>query len=309
MENMEKINDFESFYATRLQPFLTDLSLKSNETNMWFYSGIASLIIAISFFILAKILIAILLLIFVIISIYMYTKTKEEYIDKYKQTIINEIINYLNPGTEYAPSKTISSKDYKKSGLFRHFYDYYSGSDFLKGIYKNVQFYSSELDIQYDGGATGNVQETIFRGLFFAAPLNTYFTGGTYIWPRNDIQLATSIMEENYRLMPLPEVYKLNTQHTNFENYFSAYSTNPLEARIIINDEFLDRMVNFKKQINRSIRFSVVSGVCYVAISINEDLLEPSISDPANKENIKQYFFSVLLILSIINQLNLPRLL
>jgi hypothetical protein len=70
----------------------------------------------------------------------------------------------------------------------------------------------------------------------------------------------------------------------------------------------MERMIKFKQQIKRDIRLSIVAGICYISISINEELLEPSISNPDNKEKIKEYFFSVLLIFSIINQLNLSRL-
>ncbi len=70
----------------------------------------------------------------------------------------------------------------------------------------------------------------------------------------------------------------------------------------------MERMVHFKTQINRDTRLSFVDGICYVAIAVDEDLLEPSMSEPGNKDDIKDYFFSILLILSIINQLNLSKL-
>ena len=106
----------------------------------------------------------------------------------------------------------------------------------------------------------------------------------------------------------MPQVHYIEMNNSIFENHFCVYSTNPAEAKIIVDQEMMERIIKFKKQIKRDIRFSVVAGICYVAISINEELLEPSISDPDNKEDIKGYFFSVLLIFSIINQLNLRRL-
>ncbi len=85
------------------------------------------------------------------------------------------------------------------------------------------------------------------------------------------------------------------------------YTTNVEEAREIVDQDMMERIIIFQKQIQRDVRLSVVKGVMYVAISINEELLEPSISNPDNKEHIKDYFFSVLLILSIINQLDIPK--
>jgi len=67
------------------------------------------------------------------------------------------------------------------------------------------------------------------------------------------------------------------------------------------------RLLEFRKQIKRKVVISFVMGHCYVAIPIEEDLLEPSDSLD-DKEAVKKYFFTVLLILSIINQLPLDKL-
>jgi hypothetical protein len=93
----------------------------------------------------------------------------------------------------------------------------------------------------------------------------------------------------------------------SFDQYFSVCSTNPAEARTILNTEMMSRLLEFRKQIKRRVVFSVVLGKCYVAIPINEDLLEPG-DTVGDKEEVKKYFFTILLILSIVNQLQLTRL-
>lgn len=70
----------------------------------------------------------------------------------------------------------------------------------------------------------------------------------------------------------------------------------------------MNNMIQFRNQIGRDVRFSFVNGYFFVSIAMNENLFEPSISYPQDKERIKEYFFSFLLILSIINQLDLRRL-
>ena len=211
----------------------------------------------------------------------------------------------------YKPNGIYRLRIIKRGGLFGRKYDYYDGSDFITGIYKNFRLSCSELDIEYDTYRASrlNQQKSIFKGLFFAAPINSFLAGGTYIWPRGDEQLANNIMDEKYRLIPLPRVYHIKMNNNSiFENHFCVYSTNPAEAKIIVDQEMMERIIKFKQQIKRNIRFSLVAGICHVAISINEELLEPSLSDPGNKEDIKSHFFSILLIFSIINQLNLGRL-
>ncbi len=306
---MEEITDFESFYESKLQPFLKDLNLQSNEASKWSTAGIASVILSVACFIINEQAVGFLFIIVIVISIYKYIQKKDDLTYTYKRTIIKEIINYLNPGAEYSPSKRISSKDYKKSGLFTHVFNYYGGEDFIKGVYKNVTFYSSELNTGHKTQSGNDNNVSIFHGLFFAAPLSSLFTANTYIWPYHDKQLPHSLADEYFeRFMPLPKLYHIKTTNPDFDKHFWLYTTTPSEANEIVDAQMMERMIHFKRQINRDVRFSFVSGVCYVAIGVKEDLLEPSVSDPGNKENIKEYFFSVLLILSIINQLNLSQL-
>ncbi len=239
------------------------------------------------------------------ISIYRYIKKDDAYTDDFKKNVIGEIVQYLNPGMIYKPDSYVSSKEYRRSCLYRKHYDYYDGDDLLQGKYKEVSFYCSEIHTYYVGGIRNNYI-TIFKGLFFVAGVNEGFTAGTYVWPRDEDQFARSIGEE-FRFLPMPEVIELHMKYEPFEKYFCACSTDPREARTILTPAMMDMLVRFRKQLGRKISFSVVAGRCYVAIPISEDLLEPS-ADPTDKEEIKKHFFTVLLVFSIINQLELSRL-
>ncbi|MEO6639229.1 MAG: DUF3137 domain-containing protein [Ginsengibacter sp.] len=307
---MEDIKDFESFYESRLRPFLAELDAQSNDASKWATAGIASVILVVVCFVIDQSLAGFLFIILLFVSVRKYVGTKDDLTHTFKETIIREIIKYLNPGAEYNPSKKISSQDYKKSGLFNHVFNNYHGEDFINGFYKGVNFYCSELVTSYNSKGESGDSQSIFSGLFFAAPINSAFTRATYVWPCDDDQFPKSIADEYFhRFMSLPKVYRVKADNPEFEKHFVVYSTFPSEARQIIDTEMMSRMFRFKNQIKRDTRFSFVDGVCYVAIAVDEDLLEPSVSNPGNKENIKEYFFSILLILSIINQLNLSRLL
>jgi len=306
---MDKAKDFEDFYTNRLQPFISELKLKSDEAAKWRMAAIAFTILAIFCFILQQSSLAVFFIILIIISIYYYFKKNEAFIDNYKATIINEIINFINPGLVYKPNNYISSKEYKASGHYRYIYGIYDGDDYIEGSYKNIKFHSSEIEtlferrnvpMQYEKG------RTIFKGLFFVATINK-FQGGTYIWTKGEEQLPTSIMDEHYRFFQLPRIYKIQVADAEFSKYFSVYSTYPTEAEILLDQEMIQRMVSFKKQIGKEVRYSVVAGKFYVSIPIEEELLEPAINTLDDREKIKKYFYTVLLMLSIINQLRLNK--
>jgi Protein of unknown function (DUF3137) len=305
---MEEIKDFESFYNIRLQPFFEELKSQGHNTSIWTIVGIISLIVTILSFMLNQPIIGTLFLFALVYCIYKHTKNKDLFVDNYKETVIKEIITYLNPAMIYSPESSMSSDDYEKSGHYRRIYDFYDGDDHIEGTYKNVKFYCSEIKTAHERPASrARRTTTIFKGLFFAAPLGIAFCGGTYIWPAGEEQLANSIMDEYYRLMDFPDVYYVDTKNPTFEKEFSVYSTNHAEALFFVDNELMTRLINFKNQINRDIRMSFVGGICYVSIAINEDLFQPSVSNPENKEIVHELFFSVLLILSIINQLNLTK--
>lgn len=307
---MEK--DFETFYQTRIQPSLGGLKLQKDEAAKWKVAGIAFVLFAVCAFALGQPYMGILFILIVIVSIYKYTKNKDSFIDKYKETIINEVINFIHPGFIYKPNNYVSSKEYKASGLYRYIYKNYDGDDYIQGNYKGVNFHCSEIETAYDTHQEMPIRSmqnggslTIFKGLFFVAVINN-FRGGTYIWTKGEEQLAVSIADEQYRMFPLPHVYRLKVADKEFNEYFSAYSSYPAEANILLTQEMTRLIVNFRKQIGRDIRLSAVAGKFYVSIPLEEDLLEPS-GDLDDKETVKEYFFSILLILSIINQLQLNR--
>jgi hypothetical protein len=318
---MEEIKDFENFYTIKMQPLIDNLKAEAGDAGNW---GIIAPVTAfVSLLIFACYQLGyihgnggsaiILCIVAIAVSVYFYTNKKDRYTKDFKETIIKEIITYLLPGITYKPDEVIAKQEYKYSGLFRRKYDYYDGDDYMEGVYKNVSFRCSELHTQYERLGTGILGSRlipIFKGLFFVAEINKRFTAGTYVWSHGEEQVGANVADERHPLMHAPHVYKIKLQHSvaGFDNNFSVYSTNPSEAGNIITTAMAERLLRFKKQLNRDIAVSFVAGRCYVAIAIKEDLLEPSGFDTDDREEVKKYFFTILLVLSIINQLHLNEL-
>ena len=315
---MEEIKDFEQFYTIKMQPLINNLKAEAGDAGNWGIIAPVTGFVSVLIFAGYQLnyihgnggLMIFLCIAAIAVSVYFYTSKKDRYTKDFKETIIKEIITYLLPGINYKPDEVIAKQEYKYSGLFRKNYDYYDGDDYMEGIYKNVPFRCSELHTRYERLGTGIIGSrfiTIFKGLFFAADINKRFRAGTYIWSHGDEQVGGSVADERYRLMHAPHVYRIKLQQAveGFENNFSVYSTDPAEAGMIITAVMAERLMRFKKQLKRNIAVSFVAGKCYVAIAINEDLLEPSGFDTDDREEVKKYFFTILLVLSIINQLHL----
>ena len=306
---MEEIHDFETFYQLKVAPFIDDLKLQGHESSGWTIGGIFCMILAAMSFIMGETGIGIFFIGGIILSIYKHTKHKERFVENYKGTIITEIIKYLNPEMIYTPKKFMSSSDYDKSGLYRRTYDSFYGDDYIKGVYKNIQFYCSELETTYQKGRRAASTVRIFKGLFFAVPLKIRFSSATYIWPIDEEQFEDVLSADSYQLLPFPSpnLYKLNAGIPRFDSNFSIFSTNANDANSLLDTDLMERLVSFKKQIKRDIRLSFVNSILYVSINLDEEMFQPSANNPGDKEKIKSYFFNVLLILSIINQLNVSK--
>lgn len=307
---MEEIKNFDAFYETKLQSYLDDLREQNRIADYW---GIAALLAGLS---IIPVLVfglsdssgsfggwlIFIMVVLLITSVYQYTSVNDAYETNFKEKIVRQIIEFLHPGLIYKPDICISSVNYKRSGLFRAYYDDYDGDDLIEGIYKNVSFKCSELSV------TKRSNFTIFKGLFFLAHINPRFTGGTYIWFKGFEQLPASIADERYRLMPMPYVKKVDCRNGDFEKCYSVYTTDVYEASELVSPAMMSLIMSFMRQINRGIEISFVAGLCYVAIPFAENLFEPQSGDPADKTEIRNYFFTVLLILSVINQLKLEEL-
>jgi Protein of unknown function (DUF3137) len=309
------IKNFDDFYEQRLQPYMAKLQEQGSTAYGW---GVASVI----FFLLIIPVTAWswgggggdlgILLDFIVIgatatSVYYYTKTKEDYEDNYKQQVIQQIIQFIHPGLEYKPDLCINHQDYVNSSLCRGWYDDYNGGDWIGGNYKGINFKCCELDVRHRSGSR-NSGARVYRGLFFAAPLPLGFSGGTYVWTKDNIQLAASIAEERYRMLPMPEVVRVDCRNGEFEKHYVVYTTDVNEASYLVNQQIMQAVVQFKTQIAKEISISFVAGIFYAAIPFDENLFEPKGNEPGDKEAIKKCFITVLLILSIINKLQLDKL-
>ncbi len=309
---MESVKNFDSFYALKIQPGVDELVKDEAAAYNWKIFTLLTGVGAFGSFFLYYLKIfpngaavAVAMLLMFIAGVYFSAKYSDRYIDDFKEKIIKQIITYIHPEAVYKPMGFVSKKEYKASGLFRRRFTHFDGDDYWECVCDGVAFHCSEIKSWIEDGAG---VETIFKGLFFSAGLSSVFTGGTYIWTKGNVQLPATIADEHYRMFFLPEVHRVKTNHGPFNKQYSVYSTNAYEAAAIVTTGMMDHMLLLKEKLKREIVFSFVAGRCYVAVPFEEDLLEPSKKGIKNKEEFKNYFFTILLVFNIIQKLELNRL-
>lgn len=303
-------NEFENFYAQKLAPLMPTVKAECKAADTWGMIGITSFV--------ATVIIAFMGMEMEIVPHYIpiiiagglfcigcyvqYIKKNDRFTDDYKGTVISEIIKHVDADITYKPGQCIPEQDYINSSLIRYYYDTYYGDDYMEGVYKGVPFYCSEIHTSFEE------KGSVFNGFFFVAIINSYYSSGTYLWNKNNEQLAGSIYDEEYRLMPMPAVGRLAGSNSAFNNYFSVCTTNASLASMILTPERQQKIAEIQEQLQSLISFSFVGGKCYVAIASAENLLDPSKYEVDDKQQLKLYFRTVQSILFLIDELELDQL-
>ncbi|HNU89234.1 MAG TPA: DUF3137 domain-containing protein [Ferruginibacter sp.] len=312
---MDDSSGFENFYAEKISPSLPRLRNECRQMDSWHLVAVLAGILGFLCFIgyHAEILtgpqaswLFVLFAALLVFSVYKYAQRTDRFTAAFKKAVIKTIIDDVCTGLVYKPDECISTREYKTSSLYRYRYDYFDGDDYIEGIIGNISFHCSELCVKSD--YAGNKQIFVFKGLFFVAKINDRFSGGTYVWPRNRAQLATSIMDQRYRLLPMPEVADVHFDDEEFSTQFRVCSTWPEQAKEILSPQVRTSLVSMSRLMNIALSVSFVAGLCYIGVPVRDDLLEPTDYDPGDKIEIKKYFLTIRAVTNIISKSGLSEL-
>lgn len=250
---MTPVESFEQFYKEELLPAMPQLKkTAASARSVGFIALGLAIILAILWFtnwFHPPGLLIFLFIVGIIVAFYFYQNSRENYIYKYKEAIVQKIINHIVPDAVYKAQTSISQKEYKASGLFRYYYDDFAGDDFISGVYNNVFFRCCDLDVSRKRSSR------VFKGFFLNAKLGNTVKGGTYIWDRDFVQLPDSLYEEAYRMMPLPKVWKVPVNDVAFNKCFKVYSSYPAEAAMILTPLLINQMVNLRENYIQALLF------------------------------------------------------
>ncbi len=233
-------------------------------------------------------------------------KEKKGYREKFKKSVVKEIVSLINPDWSYDSEGMIPQQDFEKSGLFNIRIDNYEGDDFVKGVIEKTYFQFSELKVEHRRKGNDNKTEwsTIFKGLFAHAEFNKEIQGKTFVYPETPGKLG-KIMGKVY-VVNKKSVERVKLENPEFEELYEVYGTNQTESRYVLTPAMMEAMVNIRNQYGNLASFSFVGSKVYVAMSFAEDLFEPNIfTTGINFEDVEQMNSHFRIIQTIVRELNL----
>ncbi len=241
--------------------------------------------------------------------LYQSYKKKKSYRQRYKDEVVREIINAIDPSWEYDPNQYITQAEYKQSDLFRHSVDRYRGDDLISGKIDKTDFRCSELHTEYKtvthdkDGRRKETWHTIFRGLLFHADFNKQIKGKTYIEPDTAERLLGKFGQK-LQVSSKGKLVKL--ENPEFEKIFAVFATDQTEARYILTPTIMESLVNIHKMYNRKMHLSFIGSRVYVALSFAKNLFEPKVFTSGVKYKDIEFMYNLFMMnQTIIHELNL----
>lgn len=301
--------ELEYLYKTSLENQLLSLEPRRKNMKSYVYACIGLLIlIVISIFTTINnpssntIIVTIILFIGLIsLGIYVFYRNKK-YKKLFKKNIVSKIVKAFNPEWTYSPEKSISQEEYENSGLFPKKVHKYSGDDLIEGSINSIKFSCSEIHseynrIEHDNDSSNKTKwVTIFKGLFFHADFETLFDGTTHIKSigrQNKSKKITS-QEEHIKI----------PGHKEFNRLFDIYSTNPIEAKRILNPSMIEALLKIKTEYKNPINVIFSDNRVHLTVSFKKDLFEPRIlKSGVNYEDILFIYKLLNLNHTIVNEL------
>lgn len=200
----------------------------------------------------------------------------------YKEVLLPELLTYQGVQATYNGDGYVPQLDFLASGFYEpQKINKYIGSDLIevKEGETNSKFSQLEVHEYRQSGSKSEIVE-IFKGLFYVSDFNKNMEGHTLVVP----DVATEIFGRNLgeRLNKLGQIaYKdvklEQLENTEFEEYFSVFSSDPIEARYILSPKLVESIMSLRKELGRDYSLAFKKGEMYLMIESGKDLLGPNL--------------------------------
>lgn len=269
--------------------------------------GIIFLVIAVVLFVASLVggdLIPALLIIAIIIfivGIVFFAKAQSE-ASKYRDVIKNDLIHSLLENefsdVSYSPAGTIALDRINGTGTVRK-PDRFYGEDYIKGVYKGVQFEVSDVDLKErieTRDKNGNVVVTY----------ETYFKGRWYIYqyPKRFDEIL-KIVEGRSSYVNRRNLEKFETESIAFNKKFNIFSSSQQFGFYLITSLMIEKLLHLESMHRGTILYCFQNNELHIGINDRKDYMELGIKTPLNEAALKNFMADIDIIPAIINEFSL----
>lgn len=170
----------------------------------------------------------------------------EKFFNTIKKPFLNTLLKTIDPSFVFIDG-SIPFEEVMQTKLFnpgRATPYIYNGEDFFSGSYKGVGIKLSEIAWQLNEyqPADGDFEPSVLILIDF----NKNIFSHTSIYPQN------SKHTKSFSILAKPNGEKITLENIDFENEFSTYSDDEIEARFILSHSFMERLLELKSILKRN---------------------------------------------------------
>ena len=317
------MQDFNAFYDDRLKPLIVSLDEdKKNIKKKYFRYLLLPFLILLLIALCLTIrysqpsFVFLLVFIFVFVGAIIHKKISSPYVEKFKTTIITELVKFVHEDLVYDHENYIDEGVFRESRLYNHRIDSYKGEDYISGKVDKTWIEFSEVIARYKTetrtkNGTRTQWHTLFDGLFFIADFNKEFNSDLIIKPDIAERMFGRFGQKLQKLNIFEHGELIKMENPDFEKVFRVHGTDQREARYILTPALMEQILNLNKKINRKgnqdISLSFINSKLYIAVPQGSNLFEPRIfgKEVVKTENLMEYYIYIKLMVGIVEDLDL----
>ncbi len=208
-----------------------------------------------------------------------------------KQTLMGEIARFVAPNCRYDPEDWISREEFEQSGLLPLKLHGFTGEDLFWGHHEKTEFRFSECQylVERSSICSNWVTESQvvpdFKGILFIADFHKHFQRTTLLLPdlgRASGRSPAAILPTEAAELSLERV---RLEDPEFDQAFSVFSTDQIEARYLLSPSLMCRINRFQKKTGLPMWIAFRNSKLFVAlpsrmnrfeVNLDESILNPT---------------------------------
>jgi hypothetical protein len=243
---------------------------------------------------------------------FMAGKYGKAYVESYKKTVIEKLVNLIDSELHYDQHRGIDSQYFEASELFTTRPDRYDTEDLIYGNYGKTSLQLGELhaeDRRTSTDSKGNTKThyvTIFKGLMLIADFHKHFEGRTFVFPDVAEKAFGGFGRTLQKLSGRSGTELIQMEDAEFEQAFAVHSTDQIEARYILSPAMMRRLLEMRTRFGKDVRISFKESSVWIAVPHNTSYLEPNTKlEATDRYQIEKMMQEVALFLDLIEELDL----
>jgi hypothetical protein len=208
----------------------------------------------------------------------------------FKSDIIGSIVTFVDNQLGFGPETQIPISEFQASGLVkRGQISQWGGEDYVQGTLANTKVRFVEVHT-----LAPKKSDKTSKGLFFIFNFQLDFEGVTVVLPKTKLGLLSRLFGKKSLTWGGTELNLVKLADSEFEREFVVYSNNPAMIDDIFSAGLKQRLLAFRRRLDKNLSLSVVNGKLYMAIETQKDLFEAPINETVLNFELLHEFFEYL---------------